>query len=188
MSEQPMPKPGTRNVTPIARRMFVGILDAQEKKGISMPCWIADKVDGQGYGYIQVDGRQIGLHRHAWVQATGEPAPAGMVIGHVCDVRNCHRNDDAGTYEVRGVLYERHGHLWLGTVAANNADRDDKQRAAIGSRNTQTKLTDDQVREIRASYRKGVRGHGTPSLAKKYGVDQETVWSIVTGRTRRHVR
>lgn len=32
--EQPMPTPGTRNVTPIARRMFVGILDAQEKKGI----------------------------------------------------------------------------------------------------------------------------------------------------------
>lgn len=35
MTDQPMPIPGKQNVTPIARKMFVGILDAQEQKGIA---------------------------------------------------------------------------------------------------------------------------------------------------------
>lgn len=35
MTDQPMPTPGQQDVTPIARRMFVGILDAQEQKGIA---------------------------------------------------------------------------------------------------------------------------------------------------------
>ena len=34
MTAQPMPKPGGVNVTPVARRMFGSILDAQERKGI----------------------------------------------------------------------------------------------------------------------------------------------------------
>lgn len=33
--EQPMPLPGGQPVTPIARRMFLGVLDAQEQKGIA---------------------------------------------------------------------------------------------------------------------------------------------------------
>jgi hypothetical protein len=35
MTDQPMPTPGRQNVTPIARRMFFEILDAQERKGIA---------------------------------------------------------------------------------------------------------------------------------------------------------
>lgn len=34
MADQPMPKPGGINVTPVARRLFVDMLDAREAKGI----------------------------------------------------------------------------------------------------------------------------------------------------------
>lgn len=35
MTEQPMPTPGGINVTPVARRLFVDMLDAREAKGIA---------------------------------------------------------------------------------------------------------------------------------------------------------
>jgi hypothetical protein len=35
MTEQPMPHAGGTPVTPIARRMFLGVLDAQAEKGIA---------------------------------------------------------------------------------------------------------------------------------------------------------
>ena len=35
MTDQPMPTPGRTNVTPVARRVFFEILDAQERKGIA---------------------------------------------------------------------------------------------------------------------------------------------------------
>lgn len=44
-------------------------------------------------------------------------------------------------------------------------------------------LTDDEVREIRTSYRPGVRGFGYGALAKKYGVGESTIRDILTCRT-----
>lgn len=52
---------------------------------------------------------------------------------------------------------------------------------ACGSANTKAKLTEDQVRHIRAIYQKGSREFGTNALARRYGVCQGTIWQIVAG-------
>jgi hypothetical protein len=44
-------------------------------------------------------------------------------------------------------------------------------------------LTDAQVREIRTSYKPGVKGCGYIALARKYGVGESTIRDILTGRT-----
>lgn len=45
-------------------------------------------------------------------------------------------------------------------------------------------LTDEQVMEIRALHKPGVRGFGYIALARKYGVGESTIRDILTCRTR----
>lgn len=45
------------------------------------------------------------------------------------------------------------------------------------------KLTEAQVRAIRAEYRRNERGFGADVLAKRYGVTQTTITRIVNGHT-----
>jgi len=45
-------------------------------------------------------------------------------------------------------------------------------------------IDDRTVQEIRDEYQHGVRGRGTPALAKKYGISRTHVQSIVNGRSR----
>jgi hypothetical protein len=49
------------------------------------------------------------------------------------------------------------------------------------------KLTEARVREARALYRPGIRGHGIAALAARFGVHRRTMWSAVNGNTWTHV-
>lgn len=73
-------------------------------------------------------------------------------------------------------------HLWLGTNAENTADRVSKGRTVsmVGTDNGQSKLTEDQVRSIRAEAVPGKVGH--KRLAKKYGVAPQTIKDILRGK------
>lgn len=44
-------------------------------------------------------------------------------------------------------------------------------------------LTNEQVRDLRAQYRPGVRGAGYESLARRLGVGVSTIRDALTGRT-----
>lgn len=55
-------------------------------------------------------------------------------------------------------------------------------RMARGERARAAKLTADQVREIRATYQKGVRGFGAPALGRRYGVAAQSIDSIIHRR------
>lgn len=149
----------------------------------------------KGYGVLPdpADYRNgdILAHRHAWERATGSPIPGGLIVGHVCDRPPCVRHDGGGTYEVEGILYERHGHLWLGTIAANQADMAAKLRSQIGQgggyvgdpdptvRRPHARLTLEQVGLIRRLYATGVLTQRT--LARMFNVSQATISLIVTG-------
>lgn len=105
----------------------------RERTAIDGDCWIITRsLDADGYGKLTIKGKQIRAHRLAWWVATGHMPTADEGIFHTCDVRPCWRNDEVGTYEVDGVIYERRGHLWIGPGVANIADRDAKGHTTKG--------------------------------------------------------
>jgi len=78
-------------------------------------------------------------------------------------------------------------HLFLGTAAENTADMFSKGRNADlrGEKASSAKLTEPQVRAIRAEFAAGGRYHR--EIAARFGVDTSTVNNIVNRRTWVHV-
>lgn len=122
-----------------------------------------------GHRTMGFHGRVVGVHRIAWILAHGELAP-GIAVLHRCDVPNCIKVN----------------HLFLGTVADNNADRDRKgrHRPLPGSSNGSARLSEYQIIEIR-----GLISHGyaQQTVADRYGVSQSTIWGIANRRSWKHV-
>lgn len=81
-------------------------------------CWRwVGAIDRGGYGRFTVRRRAIRAHRYAW-EAVNGPVPTGLCVCHHCDNPRCVRPD----------------HLFVGTYADNNRDRDAKGRTARGLR------------------------------------------------------
>jgi len=57
-----------------------------------------------------------------------------------------------------------------------------------GELNVRSVLTEKLVRQIRRRYRKGIPGHGTPSIARELGVSVRAIQSVVSGETWKHVQ
>ena len=93
--------------------VFLRLYDQAEWQG---ECLLYLKGTTQRSGHTQVhfEGKMAGAHRVAWMLANG-PVPEGMCVCHSCDVPRC----------------VNPAHLWLGTVADNNADRDRKGRGRL---------------------------------------------------------
>lgn len=124
-------------------------------------CWEwTGAVNSSGYGSFSWLNRREGAHRVAYKLQIGD-IPKGLCVCHRCDNRLC----------------VNPGHLFLGTKAENNADMATKGRSTRGSRNPQAKLTEKQVRRIRADYEP--RRVTQAKLAKRYGVHEATIWRII---------
>ena len=122
-----------------------------------------------GHRLMGFRGKPVGVHRIAWILAHGE-IPDGLSVLHRCDVPNCINPE----------------HLFLGTVADNNADRDQKGRhiALRGSKNGGAKLSEYQVIEIRELLAQGLSQR---EIAARYRVNQFAIWRIASGEGWRHV-
>ena len=123
-----------------------------------------------GYGLTRYEGRARLAHRVAYQLANG-PIPAGMFVLHRCDNPACVRLD----------------HLFLGSIADNNADMRAKGRGydfdpKHGSTNPKAKLTESAVRDIRTSKALG------KELASKYGVTQTVISAVRHGHIWKHVK
>lgn len=129
-----------------------------EKSGTE-ECWPwIGKSKVHGYGIIGLPGKHGGTmlaHRAVWIESNG-PLPEythkdGIVIRHACDNRACCNP----------------AHLLLGTQADNVHDMDERGRRVIrvlaGADHYNAKITEAQVREIRASY------ESNKVLAVRYG-------------------
>lgn len=92
-------------------------------------------------------------HRLSWELHNG-PIPGGMKVLHRCDVPLC----------------VNPGHLFLGTIADNNADMAAKKRIP------HRKLTVEQVREVRV---RRAGGELQRTLAAEFGVAQPTISALV---------
>lgn len=107
-------------------------------------------------------------HRAAWRIFVG-PIPEGMFVLHKCD----------------NPLCVNPNHLFLGSQSDNLRDMWSKDRAkpgvSLGEKHGMSKLTADQVLEIRSSSASGA------DLARKLGVTQTTISEIRRRKTWNHL-
>lgn len=122
-----------------------------------------------GYGRLSRKGIGYLAHRMAWSLTNG-PIPDGMNVCHRCDNPPCCNPT----------------HLFLGTVADNNADKLAKGRhvALVGELNGVARLTPDRVREIRAL---AAEGWDKARIARNFSVGRTTIRDVLSGRNWSHV-
>lgn len=134
--------------------------------------WTGSRTEG-GYGRSMVGGgRWRAAHRVAWTLQRG-PIPARMEVCHRCDNPPCVNVD----------------HLFVGTRKENSDDMDRKGRRVVnntkGSKRWNSLLTEDIVRDAR---RRAALGESRMALAVEYGVSVLTLYSVIAGRSWRHVK
>lgn len=132
-------------------------------------CWVWEKApSGFGYGVVCFRQAKLPAHRVSYELHHG-PIPDGMLVCHRCDNPAC----------------VNPAHLFLGTDADNFADMNAKGRRAHGERSSSAKLTEQDVIEIREMRKFGLL---YKEIAVLYGVDRETIGSIVRMDTWKHVK
>ena len=156
------------------------------KRGEPNECWEWQlSVSGSGYGQFQLAGKPRKAHRIAYYLGHGIE-PGEYLVCHSCD----------------NTLCCNPSHLFLGTAGDNAADRNGKgrnnppagwrsgrrthpERTARGERVGGSKLTTDQVRDIRALYAAG--GTTQQELGDRFGVKRETIGYVIRGDNWLHV-
>lgn len=128
-----------------------------------------------GHGQIGIPGRRVTTtHRVAWEIANGRAIPQGLMVRHRCDNPPCINPK----------------HLEIGTAADNSRDAVERGRVARGISHPHTRLSEAQVIEIRARYRRftvpGLRGYRSNRdyLASEYGVSGKYIVAIAGRRER----
>lgn len=168
---------------PVALRFWAKVnKNGPVAPGMTTPCWLwtgaiypmTSRARGNGgYGAFRDEtGRTRGAHRVGYELQNG-PIPRGLHACHHCDVRACVRGD----------------HLFAGDDRANQRDSVQKGRASPpphgrGEANGNSRLTEVQVREIRARHAAGER---QVLLARAFGVSQAAVSKIVRREWWSHV-
>lgn len=127
-----------------------------EDRGFKTLCHIhTGFVNRDGYGTETRDGKSYLAHRLTWIDKHGY-IPDKLCVLHKCDVPSC-RNID---------------HLFLGTNKDNVDDKVAKRRHARGETNGRSKLTWNDVHEIRSSK------DTYKNLCARYGVGSAAIASI----------
>jgi hypothetical protein len=151
-------------------RDFVERFWSKVSKGVGCWSWTGG-IDSSGYGVIVV--RSIRprtcserAHRVAWMLFFGDPG--SLCVLHRCDNRVCVRPD----------------HLFIGTRHDNNTDRERKGRSAshVGELNESARLTESDVRSIRASR------ESIACLMARYGVCKSMIGHIRSRRNWKHIQ
>lgn len=112
-------------------------------------------------GYGRVETKSGGVQMAHRVVAARHMGPSQLLVLHSCDIPTC----------------VEPSHLRYGTHADNARDKAERERAPRGEANHKTRLTEADVREIRADPRPSA------AVAADYGCAGRTVRNIRTRRT-----
>jgi hypothetical protein len=129
-------------------------------------CWLwHGTVDKNGYGKFGAKWKRA--HRVAFERTVGA-IPDGLCVCHRCDVPGCVNPD----------------HLFLGTVAQNNADKQTKGRcnAPAGGRNGAAKFS---LLTIAGMLQLSARGLSHVDIAGMLGVSRQHVSNVLSGQRRK---
>ena len=158
-----------RRAEPLLDR-FLRRIKAASTYGMPGRCWEwPGRRQQAGYGQLRAWGKSgsvVSVHRLAWEAANG-PIPKGLWVLHTCDNPPCCNP----------------AHLYVGTAKDNSRDCTARGRRAKQHRpHTRVrKLTDDQVRAIRADWRP------LYVVAGQHGVSEATVSGIRLRRRKARV-
>lgn len=139
-----------------------------DKSGGPDACWPwTASCRGNGYGRFKIEPRvSVATNRLAWA-LHNQKDPGPMLVCHSCDNPPCCNP----------------GHLWLGTVRDNNADKIEKGRGRTGpqdgEQNGAAKLSALQVETIKAMIR---AGKNNKEIAKPFGVTHQLISRIRRGK------
>lgn len=163
-------------------------------------CWTwTGSRNSDGYGSIRMSGGASKAHRVAWELENGS-IRAGVHVLHRCDNPSCVRPDHLflGDHDanMRDKSQKGRAHRPLGTrhpsvthphrVAQGDrhGSKTTPERVPRGERSGRAKLTEAQVREIRA---RAASGEPQSSIGRSFGVYQGTISQIVLRRSWSHV-
>lgn len=134
-------------------------------------CWLwVGGLDRTGYGKIRFRNKQIGPHRALFIAYTRLDLPSSKHILHACDTPLCCNWN----------------HLFIGDNKLNMYDKKEKGRAVKGSQQSQSKLTEDNVRLMRKMYKTGE--YTQIDLGKLFGVRQSVANRIFNYQDWSHVK
>ena len=120
-------------------------------------CWEwRGRTSSEGYGRLTIGSTQHMAHRLSLALAIGPITDPELVVRHKCDNRLCVNPN----------------HLETGTQQENMEDRRIRDRTARGQNNGRSKLTEEDVRKIRADTRT------SRQVAADYGVGMMTIQRI----------
>lgn len=120
------------------------------------------------YGQIRIDGKMQRCHRVSYQLHKGE-IPEGMVVMHSCDrplcINPCHLSAGYQIDNIKDMKSKNRGH--------HNK----------GEGNGHSSLSAADAAEIRDSYQRYSRKFGSTALAKKYGVSDQAILDVISGKT-----
>lgn len=146
--------------------------DAKIEYGAPTGCWLWNAgADKDGYGKVSVNTITVRAHRVAYESVHGDGSATGLLVRHRCDTPACVNPE----------------HLETGTPADNSRDMEQRGRSLKGEKSRRAKVTEDDVREIRATYVPQSREFGQYALARRFGLSRPVVGFILSRATWRHV-
>lgn len=144
------------------------------QKGDGCWVWIGAR-NKAGYGNFWLNGFYLNAHVASWIFHFG-PVAGGLFVLHQCDNPSCVRPD----------------HLFTGTSQDNTQDMMRKGRHSytlppirFGTNNPASKLTEDEVCEIRRLYVPGVISQ--TEVGKRFSVTQGIVGQIIRRERWAHI-